>query len=71
VTGTVKKLVPDRGFGFIRSTDGKEFFFHGSSVEAPATFDELTEGTEVDFEEEPSRKVNKGPRAYRVQVVGA
>ncbi|HEY5487177.1 MAG TPA: hypothetical protein VIK06_05965, partial [Candidatus Limnocylindrales bacterium] len=27
-TGTVKKVVADRGFGFIAAEDGKEYFFH-------------------------------------------
>ena len=27
-TGTIKKLVPERGFGFVQAQDGKEFFFH-------------------------------------------
>src|SRR5579859_4889682 len=30
-TGTIKKLVSDRGFGFIAAEDGKEFFFHRSA----------------------------------------
>src|SRR5205823_383369 len=30
--GTVKKIVSDRGFGFIAADDGKEYFFHQSGV---------------------------------------
>ena len=29
-TGTIKKLVSERGFGFIQAEDGKEYFFHRS-----------------------------------------
>ena len=62
-TGTIKKLVSDRGFGFIAADDGKEYFFHRSSTEAD--FDALRGGESVTYEIEPSPK---GPRAGRVQV---
>jgi cold shock protein len=61
-SGTIKKLVPDRGFGFIAAEDGKEYFFHRSGVQ---DFDTLIGGESVSFEIEPSPK---GPRANRVQV---
>ena len=60
--GTVKKIVSDRGFGFIASEDGKEYFFHRSSTD---NFDSLNGGERVTFEIEPSAK---GPRAGRVRV---
>jgi CspA family cold shock protein len=64
-TGTIKRLVRDRGFGFIRDESGKEWFFHRSSVQG--SFDQLTEGQRVNFEEEPS---TKGPRAGNVRPEG-
>src|SRR5260370_5843445 len=36
--GTVKKIVSDRGFGFIAADDGKEYFFHQSGVYTPPHF---------------------------------
>ncbi|MBJ7603748.1 MAG: cold shock domain-containing protein [Candidatus Dormibacteraeota bacterium] len=60
--GTIKKIVSDRGFGFIAADDGKEYFFHRSSV---AEFDNLRGGERVTFETEPSPK---GPRAAQVRV---
>ena len=60
--GTIKKLVPDRGFGFIAADDGKEYFFHRSAVQ---DFDTLLGGEKVSFEIEPNPK---GPRANRVQL---
>ena len=57
--GTIKRLVRDRGFGFIRDDGGQEWFFHRSSVKA-GSFDQLNEGQRVSFDEEPSAK---GPRA--------
>ena len=62
-TGTVKKLVSDRGFGFIAADDGKEYFFHRSGTEAD--FDSLNGGEKVTFEIEASPK---GPRANHVKV---
>ncbi len=62
IAGTVKKLVAERGFGFIAGDDGKEYFFHRSGVQ---DFDSLMGGEKVSFEIEPSPK---GPRANRVQL---
>jgi CspA family cold shock protein len=63
--GQIKRLVRDRGFGFIRDDGGQEWFFHRSSVEG--SFDQLNEGQRVSFEEEPSAK---GPRAANVRSEG-
>jgi cold shock protein len=62
--GTIKRLVRDRGFGFIRDDGGQEWFFHRSSVEAGA-FEQLNEGQRVSFDEEPSQK---GPRAGNIRA---
>jgi len=60
--GTIKKLIRDRGFGFISDTDGREVFFHQSGV-LDNKFESLTEAQEVAFEVEKSPK---GPRAINV-----
>ena len=62
--GKIKKLVRDRGFGFIDDTDGRELFFHQSSV-MDAKFTDLNEGMDVTFEVE---KTPKGPRAINVKI---
>ena len=62
-TGTVKKVVSDRGFGFIAAEDGKEYFFHRSGTNTD--FDSLMGGERVSFEVEASPK---GPRAGKVQI---
>ncbi|MCK9603809.1 MAG: cold shock domain-containing protein [Candidatus Omnitrophica bacterium] len=64
-TGKIKKLVRDRGFGFIADTDGREVFFHQSGI-VDATFDALNEEQAVEFEVEQSPK---GPRAINVRIV--
>ena len=61
--GTIKRLVKDRGFGFIRDEGGQEWFFHRSSVTEGA-FEQLNEGQRVSFDEEPSAK---GPRAGNIR----
>ncbi len=62
-TGTIKRLVRERGFGFILGADGVELFFHRSALQGEA-FDSLTEGQAVEFEVE---KGPKGPRAANIK----
>ncbi len=64
--GKIKKLVRERGFGFISDTDGREVFFHQSSLMDNAKFDALSEEQAVEFEIEKSPK---GPRAINVRVI--
>ena len=63
--GKIKKLVRDRGFGFISDVDGRELFFHQSSL-VDVQFDGINEEQEVEFEVEKSPK---GPRAINVKIV--
>jgi CspA family cold shock protein len=64
-TGTIKKLVSDRGFGFIAAEDGREYFFHRTGLDSSVNFDSLAGGERVNFEIEPSQK---GPRANRIKL---
>ena len=65
-TGTISKLVTDKGFGFIKR-DGaeKDLFFHSNEVEGGA-FGTLQEGNTVSFEVADSPK---GPNAIKVTKV--
>jgi len=63
-TGTIKRLVRDRGFGFIMGQDGVELFFHRSALQGEG-FDTLTEGQAVEFDVENGQK---GPRAAHMKV---
>ena len=63
-TGTIKKVVADRGFGFITAEDEKEYFFHRGALDSSLDFDRLVGGEAVDFEVEASPK---GPRAKTVR----
>jgi CspA family cold shock protein len=60
--GKIKKMVRDRGFGFIRGDDGKEVFFHRSGLNA-ADYDVLSEGDTVEY------VVQEGPRGARAENV--
>jgi len=62
-TGTVAKWIGDRGFGFIKTEDGKEIFVHNSDIQGKSS---LSEGEKVEFEvtEGP-----KGPRAANVKPI--
>jgi cold shock protein len=64
-TGTVKKLVSDRGFGFITAEDGKDYFFHRDGLDSSLDFDRLVGGEKVSFDVESSPR---GPRAVKVQA---
>ena len=65
-TGTIKKVVADRGFGFITADDSKDYFFHRNALDSSLDFDRLNGGEKVEFEIEQSPK---GPRASRVSAL--
>ena len=57
-TGTIKKIVSDRGFGFIQQEDGSDLFFHRSAVTGGG-FDALTEGQKVTYDKTMDARRNK------------
>ena len=61
--GTIKKLISDKGFGFIQGESG-ELFFHHSAVEG-VPFESLREGQAVEYTEGSGPK---GPRAEAVRT---
>ena len=62
--GTIKKLVSDRGFGFIKG-ERDEMFFHHSEVKG-VTMEELQDGQMVEYQVGQGKK---GPCATSVRVV--
>jgi CspA family cold shock protein len=60
----IKKLVADKGFGFIQGERG-DLFFHHSALEG-STIEDLRQGQKVQYEE---GRGPKGPRAEKVRVV--
>ncbi len=64
MNGSVKRLVRDKGFGFILGSDGSEYFFHSSAC-SQTPFDQLREGQNVTFEKGQGPN---GPRAENVRT---
>jgi cold shock protein len=64
--GTIKKLM-ERGFGFIGTDTGQEYFFHMSAVQG-VHFDELREGQQVEFATEHDPR-GRGERAVNVRPI--
>lgn len=64
--GRIARLFPTDGYGFIRSSNGPEIYFHENSV-LDASFEDLAVGDEVRFVEEPGIE---GPQASTVHPVG-
>jgi cold shock protein len=63
-TGTIKKIMDGKDFGFISSTNlPKDLFFHKNGVAAGTDFGSLAEGDTVSFDIEKS---DKGDNAVNV-----
>ncbi|TET39153.1 MAG: cold shock domain-containing protein [Dehalococcoidia bacterium] len=60
--GEIKRVIRDRGFGFISAEDGQEIFFHRSALEG-IDFDALEEGNSVEF------NVGRGPKGLRAENI--
>ena len=63
MNGTIKRLISDKGFGFILAEDGNEYFFHQSAY-TYGSFSDLREGQPVTFEKGNGPK---GPRGENVK----
>lgn len=64
-TGSIKRLVHDRGFGFIAGDDGQEYFFHRGGLDSSLEFDRLNGGERVTFD------VERGEKGLRARGVRA
>lgn len=62
MTGKIRTLRVDKGFGFIRDTAGNDYFFHGSVIFGEG-IDNLREGDSVEF------TVGEGPKGPRAEEV--
>ncbi len=65
--GTIRRLI-DRGFGFIKTEDETDLFFHRNDLEG-VEFNSLSEGQEVEFEKGQGR--DGRPAAVKVRLTEA
>ena len=64
-TGTIKKVVADRGFGFIAADDAKEYFFHRDGLDTSLNFDRLLGGEKVDVRDRGQPQGPPGQQGQR------
>jgi len=63
--GTIRRLIADRGFGFIKRESGEDLFFHRNQLQG-IDYTALREGQEVEFE--VGKGPNGRPQAVRVRL---
>lgn len=64
IIGVIKNLVKERGFGFIKTQDGRNLFFHKTGLKN-RRFELLKKGDVVEFDIVQSLK---GPKAVNIKV---
>ena len=68
--GKIKRIIRDRGYGFIQSEDGREIFFHATKLQEQ-DLKNLKEGDPVEFDVEKDRlsyKCVKSHNFYSVRL---
>ena len=63
--GTVKNFNKEKGYGFIRAEDNRDYFFHDSAL-IMDDYKTAEKGENVEFEIEES---DRGPRAKNVKKI--
>ena len=64
IKGTIRRLM-DRGYGFIKTEQDEDLFFHSNNLEG-VEFNSLSEGQEVEFEKGQGR--DGRPQATNVKL---
>ena len=66
MTGTIKKILRQKGFGFINPDDGNDdVFFHRGSLAPRVQFDDISDGDNVQFQ---VKRGEKGPVAFDLKI---
>lgn len=68
MVGTVKNVVLEKRFLFVRDQHGTDRFCHATAVSPDVNFDRLQRGDEVEFDPEEG---DRGPRACNLRLVRA
>lgn len=63
--GNVKKFNNEKGYGFIKTEDGKDLFFHYSELQMEG-FKTINAGQAVEFE---VIETEKGLRAVNIKII--
>ena len=63
--GVIRRLIRDRGFGFIKTERGEDIFFHRSELQG-IDYNSLREGQQVEFE--VGKRPDGRPQAIRVRL---
>jgi cold shock CspA family protein len=71
VIGQVSRIFPGKGYGFIKTEEGDEFFFHMSALKGVewAALTELCDNKEGPLVYFKEMKHNRGPRAISVELI--
>lgn len=67
MTGTITRIISDRGFAFLRDADGTNRFVHRRAMVPESAFDSLDVGDHVVFD--PVGDTEKNARAVNVRVI--
>ena len=68
--GTINRLAPERGFGFITDMDGREYFFQRRALMG-VEFEDLAPGMDVEFMARPPEagdEPGEHPRAVNIRL---
>lgn len=65
--GSIRSFLPDKGYGFIRGDDGRDYFFHASAFAGVDGGAGIIDAALVEFDE---RATPKGYRAVCCRLVG-
>ena len=66
--GTVIRLLPNKGFGFVRDEDGRTRFIHAKNFIIPGTFDLLIEGNILEFDPVSDGHGGDGLRGVNIKL---
>ena len=59
--GKIKRLVADRGFGFLETDGSDDLFFHLSALADDLSFEDLAEGDVLEYD------LGDGPKGKRAE----